>query len=197
MCTDRDRPRSSSIACHVRHRLQRCCCRPGHGWSPPSFDRGSGKGRQGWGRRGLPDHLEQVVLAESDGDGVTLLIEVRLGPAIGAGAPPASCSRSCRCRSSLPTYSLSKMQRWPMPPLIAASQAFCTPPSVTGSRAMNSGVHEVVSRAGCAHFTSCLRYPVFEGELHAHDYRVEAVVECRELDERAWCVTSCAREGPG
>lgn len=48
----------------------------------------AGRGGGVWGRRGLPDHLEQVVLAESDGDGVTLVIEVSGDPAALAAALP-------------------------------------------------------------------------------------------------------------
>ncbi len=71
-----------------------------------------------------------------------------------------------------------------MLPSIAANQACCTLPSATGSRAMNSGVHEVgtARRVRAFHIMPGVSGP--EGELHAHDYRVEVIVERRELDER-------------
>jgi 6-pyruvoyl-tetrahydropterin synthase len=52
-----------------------------------------------------------------------------------------------------------------------------------------NSVHEVgtARRVRAFHIMPGLSSP--EGELHAHDYRVEVIVERRELDERAWCVT--------
>jgi 6-pyruvoyltetrahydropterin/6-carboxytetrahydropterin synthase len=49
---------------------------------------------------------------------------------------------------------------------------------------MNSGVHEIgtARRVRAFHIMPGVSGP--EGELHAHDYRVEVIVERRELDER-------------
>jgi 6-pyruvoyltetrahydropterin/6-carboxytetrahydropterin synthase len=71
-----------------------------------------------------------------------------------------------------------------MLPSIAASQAYCTLPSATGNRAMNGGVHEVGTARLVRAFHIMPGAPGPEGELHAHDYRVEVVVERRELDVR-------------
>ena len=48
---------------------------------------------------------------------------------------------------------------------------------------MNSGVHEIgtARRVRAFHIMPGVSGP--EGELHAHDYRVEVIVERRELDE--------------
>lgn len=49
---------------------------------------------------------------------------------------------------------------------------------------MNSDVHEVGTARLVRAFHIMPGVPGPEGELHAHDYRVEVVVERRELDDR-------------
>jgi 6-pyruvoyltetrahydropterin/6-carboxytetrahydropterin synthase len=50
---------------------------------------------------------------------------------------------------------------------------------------MNSGVHEVGTMRPVRAFHIMPGVPGPEGELHAHDYRVEVVVERPKLDDRA------------
>jgi hypothetical protein len=97
---------------------------------------------------------------------------------------------ACRLLDELPVsvlarmYFLSKTPRPPMPPSIAASQGCCTPPCAT-ARAMNSAVHEVGTIRPVRAFHVMPGVPGPEGKLHAHDYRVEVVVERPKLDNRA------------
>lgn len=65
--------------------------------------------------------------------------------------------------------------------MIAATEDCCTPRC-----GMDSGVFEVgtATEVRALHVMPGVEGP--EGRLHAHDYRLEVVVERAELDERGW-----------